>query len=134
MTNPTPHNTSRRTALRTGLVAGAGTAVLLSVRDLAGAATATLPSRSASAALASSAGCATLTPEETQGPFWVDERLNRSDIRADSETGAVQTESCAWSATTTCSRSGPGAGSRPGSTRSGCGCPGASRPVPPASC
>jgi protocatechuate 3,4-dioxygenase beta subunit len=90
MTNPTPHGTSRRTAIRSGLVAGAGTAVLLSIKDLAGAATATLPSRSASAALSSSAGCATLTPEETQGPFWVDELLNRSDIRADSVTGAVQ--------------------------------------------
>ena len=29
-------------------------------------------------------------PEETQGPFWVDERLLRSDVRADSATGAVQ--------------------------------------------
>lgn len=29
------------------------------------------------------------TPEETEGPFWVDERLNRSDITVDPSTGAV---------------------------------------------
>jgi hypothetical protein len=30
------------------------------------------------------------TPSETEGPFWVDEMLNRSDIRADPTSGAVQ--------------------------------------------
>lgn len=29
------------------------------------------------------------TPEETEGPFWVDERLNRSDITVDPSSGAV---------------------------------------------
>lgn len=30
------------------------------------------------------------TPSQTQGPFWVDEGLNRSDIRSDPDTGDVQ--------------------------------------------
>ena len=29
-------------------------------------------------------------PEQTEGPFFVDERLNRSDIRSDPDTGAVK--------------------------------------------
>jgi len=83
-----PH--TRRSLLRSGLVAGAGATALLGFKDLATAASAGVPSPSARAALATSAACATLTKEETQGPFWVDEKLNRSDVRADSGTGAVQ--------------------------------------------
>lgn len=33
----------------------------------------------------------TETPSETEGPFWVDEMLNRSDIRPDPTTGVPQT-------------------------------------------
>ncbi|MFT4286735.1 MAG: intradiol ring-cleavage dioxygenase [Nocardioides sp.] len=84
------HRATRRTVLRTGAVAGAGLFALTAVRDLAQQAVAAVPSASSSLALASSTGCATLTPELTQGPFWVDEQLNRSDIRADSTTGAIQ--------------------------------------------
>src|SRR5262245_50424404 len=35
------------------------------------------------------ADCAA-TPSETEGPFWVDEMLNRSDIRPDPTTGSLQ--------------------------------------------
>src|SRR4029453_13394434 len=35
-----------------------------------------------------SAGCIA-TPDQTEGPFFVDERLNRSDVRPDPRTGAV---------------------------------------------
>jgi protocatechuate 3,4-dioxygenase beta subunit len=31
-----------------------------------------------------------LSPEMTEGPYWVDEDLNRSDIRANSESGAAK--------------------------------------------
>ena len=82
--------TTRRTALRGGLVAGAALFVAAPLRALADQAVAALPSSASRAALASAVACTTLTPEETQGPFWVDERLNRSDVRPDSETGAVQ--------------------------------------------
>lgn len=64
---------------------------MLSARSLFESASAAVPTASSRAALASSAACATLTEELTQGPFWVDEKLNRSDIRPDSETGAIQT-------------------------------------------
>src|SRR5438874_7840886 len=32
----------------------------------------------------------TKTPGETEGPYWVDVGLNRSDVRSDSSTGAVE--------------------------------------------
>src|SRR5947207_2715476 len=32
----------------------------------------------------------TATTSETEGPFWVDEMLNRSDIRSDPSTGVLQ--------------------------------------------
>ena len=86
---PATSDTSRRTVLRGSLIAAGGTVAALSVRGVARA-TAELPTASADAALASATACTTLTPEETQGPFWVDERLLRSDVRADSATGAVQ--------------------------------------------
>lgn len=86
----TPH--TRRTVLRLGAATGAGVAGAwaLGITDLANAAVSTLPSSSARLADTAVTGCATLTPEETQGPFWVDERLDRSDIRTDSTTGSTQ--------------------------------------------
>ncbi len=33
--------------------------------------------------------CVQASPEATEGPYWVDEKLNRSDIRVDPSTGAV---------------------------------------------
>ena len=80
---------TRRTLLR----AGGATAVLavIGVRtgDLANAAVAQLPGSSARAAEAAVTGCTTLTTELTEGPFWVDERLLRSDVRSDSQTGTT---------------------------------------------
>ena len=38
-----------------------------------------------------------VTPEQTEGPYFVDERLNRSDIRIDPADGAVES----WYAVTT---------------------------------
>ena len=35
------------------------------------------------------AGCV-VTPQQTEGPYFVDERLNRSDIRVDPTTGVVK--------------------------------------------
>lgn len=81
---------SRRVFLRTGTLGGAAVLGALSVRGFAETALAAVPSASARAALATSTGCTTLTEELTQGPFWVDEKLNRSDVRTDSVTGAVQ--------------------------------------------
>jgi protocatechuate 3,4-dioxygenase beta subunit len=84
MTHATP---SRRTLLHGAALTGVAGAAVLALRSTAASA---VTSPAASRALATSSGCATLTKEETQGPFWVDERLNRSDVRADSATGAVQ--------------------------------------------
>jgi len=39
---------------------------------------------------AATPNCATLTPDVTEGPYWVDEQLFRSDIRTDPTTGLVQ--------------------------------------------
>jgi protocatechuate 3,4-dioxygenase beta subunit len=87
----TPQHT-RRTVLRLSAATGAGVAGAwaLGITDLANAAVSALPSSSARLADAAITGCTTLTVAETQGPFWVDEKLNRSDVRADSTTGAVQ--------------------------------------------
>ncbi len=41
-------------------------------------------------ALAQSAFDCVLAPEQTEGPYWVDERLNRSDIRVDPTNGSVK--------------------------------------------
>src|SRR5688500_15102026 len=35
-------------------------------------------------------GCCVLTPELTEGPFFVDEKLNRSDLRTDPTTATVR--------------------------------------------
>jgi protocatechuate 3,4-dioxygenase beta subunit len=39
---------------------------------------------------AAAAGTCVLTPSKTEGPYFVDEKLNRSDIRVDPSTGAAQ--------------------------------------------
>jgi protocatechuate 3,4-dioxygenase beta subunit len=39
---------------------------------------------------AEAATTCSLTPSKTEGPYWVDERLNRSDIRVDPSDGSVQ--------------------------------------------
>jgi protocatechuate 3,4-dioxygenase beta subunit len=40
------------------------------------------------AAAATAAACATLTPSMTEGPYWVDEALRRSDVRANTATAS----------------------------------------------
>jgi protocatechuate 3,4-dioxygenase beta subunit len=40
---------------------------------------------------AASTACVILTPQVTEGPYWVEEHLFRSDIRTDPSTGAART-------------------------------------------
>src|SRR5436305_8921492 len=85
MSNPTTTSVTRRQAV--GMAGAAGAALLLSrisgpdrlleslgVSDVAQAAT---------------TACV-LTPNKTEGPYFVDEKLNRSDIRTDPADGSVQ--------------------------------------------
>jgi protocatechuate 3,4-dioxygenase beta subunit len=39
---------------------------------------------------AATATCSLTTPDVTEGPYWVDEKLFRSDIRTDPSTGLIQ--------------------------------------------
>lgn len=71
---------SRRRALGVFGVASAG---LLAATTLRG------PFGTADADAASTA-CATLTPAKEQGPYFVEEKLNRSNITTDTKTGAAQ--------------------------------------------
>jgi protocatechuate 3,4-dioxygenase beta subunit len=71
-----PFAVRRRDALR--ILAGAG-GLLLGGRSTAQGAPSRVPSP----------GCV-LTSAQTEGPYFVDERLNRSDVRADPATGAVR--------------------------------------------
>ena len=71
-----PFAARRRDALR--ILAGAG-GLLLGGRSTAQNAPSRMPSP----------GCV-LTPAQPEGPYFVDERLNRSDVRADPATGAVR--------------------------------------------
>lgn len=70
-------NTSRRKAL---LALGAGGAALLTGRSW-------LPT--ALAEEAQPAPACVITPEQTEGPYFVDEMLNRADIRVDPTDGSV---------------------------------------------
>jgi protocatechuate 3,4-dioxygenase beta subunit len=63
---------TRKQALQ---AAGAGGAALLAART-------GLLDRVAAAEPAAAASCATVTPNMTEGPYWVDELLRRSDVRA----------------------------------------------------
>lgn len=69
---------NRRRAL--ALIGGAGAASLLGGRS-GGNALLALDAKAIT--------CVAASPEATEGPYWVDEKLNRSDIRADPSTGAV---------------------------------------------
>lgn len=81
---------SRRTVIRAVVVSDSAVLGGLSLRGLAQGVMAAVPTTTSKAALATSSACATLTEELTQGLFWVDERLNRSDVRTDTDTGSVQ--------------------------------------------
>ncbi len=50
----------------------------------------TSPSSSTSSSVPSTNSSCVVTPALTEGPYFVDERLNRSDIRSDPATGAVK--------------------------------------------
>jgi protocatechuate 3,4-dioxygenase beta subunit len=93
---------TRRQAL--GLMGGAALAAAVGCGDDDGASPTTSPAASRTAAgttpartTAAATGTATaepvacvLTPEQTEGPYFRDERLNRSDIRPDPTTGEVK--------------------------------------------
>src|SRR5437879_3700234 len=79
---------TRRQAL--ALLGAAGAATLSGCNlNLTGAASTTTDASSTTSDGSGSVSCV-LTPEQTEGPYFVDERLNRSDIRSDPATGAVQ--------------------------------------------
>ena len=73
MTSPLPRRPelSRRDSIVLGATGAAALAGLGSIRKAV-------------------ADSCTATPAETEGPYWVDEMLNRSDIRADPTTGVLQ--------------------------------------------
>jgi hypothetical protein len=73
---------NRRTFMRSAGVAGAGLVV---------ATRTPVASLFGSADAAAAGTCASLTPSKTIGPYFVEEKLNRSDIRTDPATGAVTT-------------------------------------------
>jgi protocatechuate 3,4-dioxygenase beta subunit len=86
---------SRREVLK--LLGVASAAVLAGCAPAAsqptsGAATAptTAPTQAASATTAATLPACIVRPEVTEGPYYVDEDLNRSDIRSDPTTGAVK--------------------------------------------
>ncbi|MFT4264994.1 MAG: hypothetical protein QM572_16540 [Nocardioides sp.] len=74
-------NLTRRSAIRAGGIATLAVGTAGALREFAVTAAA-IPTTSSRLALAASTGCATLAPETTEGPFWIDEQLNRSDIRS----------------------------------------------------
>ncbi len=79
---------SRREAL--GLLGGVGAVALLTACGLdPSSARATATNGSTATASTSSTGCV-VRPAETEGPYFVDEKLNRSDIRSDPSTGVVK--------------------------------------------
>jgi protocatechuate 3,4-dioxygenase beta subunit len=79
---------TRREALGLAGAAGVGVAGLrlADIADGAARAAARGPVVERAAALS----CTTLTPEKEPGPYFVDVRLNRSDIRTDTSTGVAQ--------------------------------------------
>jgi protocatechuate 3,4-dioxygenase beta subunit len=83
---------SRRAALRLfGLTGGAATAALLGSRvvDAQRAPPGGGGGTSAGSSGATSLPGCVVRPAMTEGPFFVDEKLNRSDVRADSKTNAL---------------------------------------------
>jgi protocatechuate 3,4-dioxygenase beta subunit len=82
-----PHEITRRQALTAAGAAGAGLAGV----KLAGlVAQASGDSGQATAAGVATVSCTTVTPEKEPGPYFVDVRLNRSDVRTDTSTGVAQ--------------------------------------------
>ncbi len=84
--NPQPTTISRRALLRAGLALSPLLAAPAWLRFDAGRAVQAAPA----AGVSQSAPACVITPEQTEGPYFVDEDLNRSDIRSDPATGAVK--------------------------------------------
>jgi protocatechuate 3,4-dioxygenase beta subunit len=86
--------TTRRTLLRTGLAATPmivlGAWGLKAARSDAGAMTLTTESGGVAALVSQALPSCVVTPQLTEGPYFVDELLMRSDIRSDPATGAVR--------------------------------------------
>ena len=78
---------SRREALAT---IGGGALAFLAARTMRGATAATPPARPLLAATSSANNTCIARPELTEGPYFVDEKLVRSDIRSDAKTGAIK--------------------------------------------
>jgi protocatechuate 3,4-dioxygenase beta subunit len=82
-----PHEITRRQALTAAGAAGAGLAGVKLAGLVAGTSGA---SGQATAAGVATVSCTTVTPEKEPGPFFVDVRLDRSDVRTDTSTGVAQ--------------------------------------------
>ena len=76
-------------AMLAGCAPGAASPTSTRVPSTASAATAA-PTQAASATTAATLPTCIVRPEVTEGPYYVDEDLNRSDIRSDPGTGAVK--------------------------------------------
>ena len=89
--SPTPRaGITRRSFLLAWAALPMGLALSSSVALSAlGAAPGSAPAAGAPAAMAAPASCV-VTPQMTEGPYFVDERLNRSDIRANTSDGATK--------------------------------------------
>jgi protocatechuate 3,4-dioxygenase beta subunit len=86
---PSSQRLTRRRLLRLTAAAGALSLVpLMRSRELAGVVDG-LAGTNAAAATDVVLACV-LSPAKTEGPYFVDERLNRSDIRVDASTGSVE--------------------------------------------
>src|SRR3989442_651690 len=77
-----PHDLTRRELL--ALAGSAAAAGLLGCGSAAAGSTTSSPTSPTP-----TAGSCVMTPQLTEGPYFVDERLNRSDIRVDPSTGVV---------------------------------------------
>ena len=82
-----PHEITRRQALTAAGAAGAGLAGVKLAGLVAGTSGV---SGQATAAGVTTVSCTTVTPEKEPGPYFVDVRLNRSDVRTDTSTGVAQ--------------------------------------------
>ena len=80
------HGVSRRTAVG----AAGGGAVALLFAGIKGSPAGSVLDKLGPDVAEAAAGTCTMTPAKTVGPYFVEEGLNRSDVRADSKTGVAQ--------------------------------------------
>ncbi|HEY9231512.1 MAG TPA: twin-arginine translocation pathway signal protein, partial [Blastocatellia bacterium] len=85
----TARHLSRRQLL--GLIGATAAAPLVGcVRDQSAASAATTPDQTPAALASTAAPSCVVRPQQTAGPYFVDEKLNRSDIRSDPTDGGVR--------------------------------------------